>query len=256
MEDSNIQAAILISSFAFFLVLNIIIVLFYIFQKKKIAFLLNERAQERKFEKTLITSQVEIKENTLKGIAWELHDNVGQLLSLARLELNILLAQNSENNEKLEEISNIVGKSLEEIRALSKTLNQEVVHSIGIENAIQIEVDRLNRLKFINCQFKIIGNTKNISTKDEIILFRIVQEFINNTIKHSKATQLHIQLEYLTDKLFIKLKDNGIGFNNKNIQTGSGLINMKSRAELIKTQLSFTSDISGTQLKLSYPIIN
>ncbi len=255
MEISTFQAATLIISFAFFLVLSIIIILFYVFQKKKISFLLNEREQERKFEKILIESQIEIKENTLKGIAWELHDNVGQLLSLARLELNILLAQNNEKNDKIEEISGIIGKSLQEIRAFSKTLNQDVVQSIGIENALQIEVDRLNRLKFIECQLNVDGETKKISTKDEIILFRIVQEFINNTIKHSKATQLDIQLAYLDDKLTIKLKDNGVGFDKEKIKKGSGLINMKSRAELIKAHFNFTSDTSGTQVKLTYPFL-
>jgi len=252
MDVNEIQIVIVLTSIVFFTILAVVAILFFVFQKKKIAFLIKEQKQKESFSKTLIKSQIEIKENTLKGVAWELHDNIGQLLSLASMELKILKAQN--DSPAIVEISEIVTKSLQEIRMLAKTLNQEVIHNIGIEKAIQLEIDRFNRLNFINAKMHIIGQTVSIPNQHEIILFRIIQELFSNTIKHSKATELSINIKYLTDSVIIQLLDNGIGFDINNVQFGSGIINMKSRAKLIDAKLNIQSGENGTSVTITYPL--
>lgn len=254
MELNEIQIVIIISAIVLFTVLGMIITLFTLFQKKKLAFYMRQKEQEKQFEKTLTKSQIEIHENTLKNIAWELHDNVGQLLSLARLELNILEPKLKNSSDKIKEVSAIIGESLQEIRTISKTLNAEVINNLGIVDAIQVEIDRFNRLKFIKSDFKIHGAVYNIPEKDEIILFRMIQEFFSNTIKHSKASELKVSLNYTSDHLTIRVEDNGQGFDITRAKKGSGLINIKSRAALIKTKLDFSSDKNGTKMKLIYPI--
>jgi len=253
MEFDEIQIVIIFSSIVLFTVLGIVITLFYLFQKKKLAFLLREKEQEKEFEETLKHSQIEIRENALKNIAWELHDNVGQLLSLARLELNILQPKSTNNADKIEEVSNIIGDSLQEIRALSKTLNAEVINNLGIVESIQIEIDRFNKLNFIKTNFEVKGEIYAISPKDEIILFRMIQEFFSNTIKHSQATKLEVTLDYLPETFEICVNDNGQGFDITKAKKGSGLLNIASRAALINTELDYNSDTSGTKMKLTYP---
>ncbi len=253
MEFDEIQIVIIFSSIVLFTVLGIIITLFYLFQKKKLVFILREKEQEKEFEETLKHSQIEISENALKNIAWELHDNVGQLLSLARLELNILQPKLTNNADKIQEVSNIIGDSLQEIRAISKTLNAEVINSLGIVESIQVEIDRFNRLKFIQTKFEIKGEKYDLPHKDEIILFRMIQEFFSNTIKHSQATKLKVTLDYLPNTFEICVNDNGQGFNITTAKKGSGLINIKSRATLINTKLEYNSSEKGTQMKLTYP---
>jgi signal transduction histidine kinase len=252
MKINELQVVIFIVSIVFFTILAVVTVLFFLFQKKKIAFLLKEQKQKEAFSETLIKSQIEIKENTLKGVAWELHDNIGQLLSLASMQLKILKMQDS--NPTIIEISDIVSKSLQEIRMLAKTLNQEVVHAIGIEKAIQIEIDRFNRLNFIDAKMIIKGEEKTISNQHEIILFRIIQEFFSNTIKHSKASKLDIIIEYKADNVKFLLSDNGVGFDTENTQLGSGIINIKSRAALINADLKIESNNKGTKVIINYPL--
>jgi signal transduction histidine kinase len=252
MKINELQVVIFIVSIVFFTILAVVTVLFFLFQKKKIAFLLKEQKQKEAFSETLIKSQIEIKENTLKGVAWELHDNIGQLLSLASMQLKILKMQDS--NPTIVEISDIVSKSLQEIRMLAKTLNQEVVHAIGIEKAIQIEIDRFNRLNFIDAKMIIKGEEKTISNQHEIILFRIIQEFFSNTIKHSKASKLDIIIEYKADNVKFLLSDNGVGFDTENTQLGSGIINIKSRAALINADLKIESNNKGTKVIINYPL--
>ncbi len=253
MEFDDLQIVIIFSSIVLFTILAMVITLFYLFQKKKVAFILREKEKEKEFEETLKHSQIEIRENALKNIAWELHDNVGQLLSLARLELNILQPKSVNNADKIQEVSTIIGDSLQEIRAISKTLNAEVINSLGIVESIQIEIDRFDRLKFIQTKFEIQGEEYDLPHKDEIILFRMIQEFFSNTIKHSQATKLEVTLDYSPNTFEICVNDNGQGFDITTAKKGSGLINIKSRAALINTKLKYDSSEKGTQMKLTYP---
>jgi len=253
MEFDEIQIVILVSSFVLFTILVVAVLLFTIFQKKKTDFLMREREQEKRFEKILTESQIEIRENALKNIAWELHDNVGQLLALARLELNILQPNVKDGNApKVQEISQLIGDSIQDIRSLSKTLNPEVINNMGLVQAIESDINRFNRLKFLDASIKVEGETYDLPEKDIVILFRILQEFFNNTVKHSKATTLKVEVTYTSSKVYICAKDNGKGYDENLIKKGSGLINMKSRADLIKTTFKQTSNSKGTKIELVY----
>lgn len=255
MEHNEVQiTVIIISAVILFTVLIIVITLFSIFQKKKLSFILREKEKEKQFEETLNNSQMEIRENALKNIAWELHDNVGQLLSLARLELNILQPSVTEENiDKVHEISSLIGDSLQEIRSLSKTLNPEVINNMGLKQALENDIERFNKLKFLDATLDVTGEEYELPKKDVIILFRILQEFFSNTIKHSQATSLEVKMDYTPKEVYLSAKDNGKGFDITTTIKGSGLINMESRAALINTTLDRTSDASGTKIELIYP---
>lgn len=255
MEFDEIQIVILVSSFIVFTILIVAVALFTIFQKKKTDFILREREQEKRFEKILTESQIEIRENALKNIAWELHDNVGQLLSIARLELNILQPNVKEDNtSKVKEISQLIGDSIQDIRSLSKTLNPEVINNMGLVQALESDINRFNRLNFIKAKLTIDGDVCELPKKDVIILFRILQEFFNNTIKHSQATSLDVKIKYTPQKVYISAKDNGKGYDDKKVKKGSGLINMRSRADLIGTKIELASTPKGTEIELVYTI--
>jgi len=254
MEQDKILIVIIVSTVVLFTVLIIVITLFTLFQKKKVSFILREKEQEKRFEETLTESQIEIRENALKNIAWELHDNVGQLLSLARLELNILQPNVTlENTDKVQEIGDLIGETLQEIRSLSKTLNPDVINNMGLIQAIETDIDRFNKLNFLDAKFEVTGEEYDISKKDVIILFRILQEFFSNTIKHSQATELTVKVDYTPKQITLCVKDNGKGFDIASVKKGSGLINMNSRAALINTKLHRTSDASGSKIELIYP---
>jgi signal transduction histidine kinase len=253
MENEIIKIIMIVTVLILALFLIIFVTLFTLFQKKKVDLLLEQKEKEKIFEETLKRSEIEIKENALKNISWELHDNVGQLLSLARLELNILKPKSVQNAEKISEISEIIGTSLQEIRTISKILNSEYINSIGLEESIKIEIDRFNRLKFIAATLEISGENFEIPNQDEIILFRMIQEFFSNTIKHAQATQLSVSLHFTEQQLEILVQDNGKGFELEKAVKGSGLLNMQSRAKMIQTQFELISDAKGTQIKMTYP---
>jgi len=256
MKQEDITILILITTLTVVLLIVIIIIIFSIFQNKKVKFLNEQKESKQRFEEEIIKSQLETREQTLQNISWELHDNVGQLLSVARMQLNMLQPTLAENHKSIiEETGEIISKSLQEIRSLSKILNPEVVRNIGLDEALNIEIQRLNRLNFMNATFNIKGKSITIDQKDEIILFRILQEFLSNTVKHSKAAKLKVLLNYTNNKLIIIVKDYGIGFDLDTTDKGSGLINMKSRAQLIKTDFDLNSEKDkGVCLTLTYPL--
>jgi hypothetical protein len=153
------------------------------------------------------------------------------------------------------EVKKTIGKSLQEIRALSKMINPEAIKNIRLNKAVQLEVDRLNRLNFIDSKLIVSGEVEAISSKSEIILFRILQEFLSNTIKHSRATALQIRLNYTKKNLQIIAKDNGVGFDVSLLSgaKGIGLNNIKSRAKLIHATVKIVSEKNqGTQLEINY----
>ncbi|PID67697.1 MAG: histidine kinase [Flavobacteriia bacterium] len=253
MDIEAFKIVVFLSSITLLLILGIFITLFILFQRKKTAMTLEQREKERMYEETISKSSIEIREHTLKGIAWELHDNVGQLLSLAQLELNILKSKPGNYQDKISEIANIVGTSLSEIRLLSKTLNPEFISNVGLIDSIQLEIDRFNRLNYIDAQMSIEGEPYQVSNKDQVILFRIIQEFFSNTIKHAQASELRVTLIYQPDNLEITVADNGIGFDISRVEQGSGLMNMKSRIQMINAKLEIISGEKGTKIVMKYP---
>ncbi|OEK08307.1 histidine kinase [Flavivirga aquatica] len=239
------------------IVTSLVIVFFVVFLKRKNKILLDKVKQQQAFEAEIAQAQTETQEQTLKNIGWELHDNVGQLLSFASMQLSILKMQVADDvKDKFKDTSDALKDSLSEVRSLSRTLNNEVVLNIGFEKSITNELNRLKKMKFTSAELKIIGEKVDFKDKKhEIIIFRILQEFLSNSVKYSEAKNLNIILDYQPENLVITAKDDGKGFNVNEIEKGSGLINMKSRATLVNATLNLASKPNeGVELTLCYPL--
>ncbi len=239
------------------IVCALIIIFFTVFQKRKNKLLLDKIEQQKIFDEEISRTQTEIQEQTLKNIGWELHDNVGQLLSVASMQLSLLGTQVSDEvKANVIETTNIVRESLKEVRSLSKSLNNEVILNIGFEKSITNELDRLKRMKFTSAELLVKGESISLENKKhEIIMFRILQEFFSNSVKYSEAKNLKVKLDYNNQHLLIEASDDGKGFDIETAEKGSGLINMKSRAELINAKFDLTSQLGeGVTLTIDYPL--
>lgn len=250
MEQAIPENIFIITSLLAFIMASTVITLFVVFQRRKNKLLQEQEAAQKKFEKEIAETQIEIREQTLRNISWELHDNIGQLLTLAKIQLQ------SATEENIDEVSKTITKSLTELRTLSKLINPEALNNIRLQDAIQLEIDRFNRLQFVKSSLEITGEPKALKQKSEIIIFRILQEFFANTIKHSKAMQLDVKLTYSSEELRIEAKDNGVGFAAENVSgKGIGLLNMQNRAKLINAHIDLTSSPNqGTMLVIQYKL--
>lgn len=250
MEQEGVKFILIFTSLLILLMAISVVVFFVIYHKRKNKLLQEQEERKKRFEREIIETQIEIREETLRNISWELHDNIGQLLTLAKIQL-----QNATKNN-IEEVSETISKGLKEVRALSNLINPEAIKNIQLKEAIQLEIDRFNRLNFMVSSLKIYGKEYKIDKKANIIIFRILQEFFSNTIKHSKASKLKVVLKYTNDALLITVSDNGIGFSaTENSGKGIGLQNIKNRAKLIGAKATFmTEKNKGTTLLIQYKL--
>ena len=251
MDQDTQLLVILVVLLVLFLLAVIIFVLFSVFMRRKNSLLREQIEAEKRYERAIAETQIEIREETLRNISWELHDNIGQLLTLAKIK-----AQNVEGGEEMLEVAETIGTGLNELRALSKSINPEAINGQSLIYSLEQEVSRFNRLKFLSANYELLGDPVTINSKVEIVLFRVVQEFMTNTMKHSKASRLEVKVEFKADSLVITALDDGIGFDSeKQLAKGIGLSNIDKRAELIGARAKISSiPGAGTQLKLEYPL--
>ncbi len=237
------------------IVAALIILFFIVFTKRKNKILFDKFKQQQEFEEELAKTQLEIQEQTLKNIGRELHDNVGQMLAYANMQLNALGSTVTDAiKPKVEDTKKTISNSIEEVRALSKTLNSDVTLNLGLVVSLTNEIARLNKLNAIDATISVKGEEQDLpNKKDEIFIYRIIQEFLSNTLKYAQAEHVSVAMNYQSDLLTIVVKDDGMGFNPDLIKKGSGLINMQSRASLINAELEINSEVDkGTELYLKY----
>ncbi|HEY4935876.1 MAG TPA: sensor histidine kinase [Puia sp.] len=247
-----------ITIFILVMVSFIIIILFFI-QKKQKGFALDLMAVKATYERELYKTQLEIQEQTFQEIAREIHDNVGQILSLAKLGLSTLdLERKDEAKESVVEISDILEKALDDLRHMSRTMNAEIIKKGGLKKSIEMQVGYIQRGGKFNIHFHVNGEHVILDETKEIILFRIVQEAVNNIIRHSTATDICISLYYSKDLLKLHIQDNGKGFSLNDQISGpnhiSGIYNMQHRAKLIEAEFQLDSKIgNGTSIIVTTP---
>ncbi len=213
---------------------------------------------QKNYETELLKTQMEVQEQTLKTVAYDLHDNIGQLLSLTTITLSSINLNDSENTAgKIALIEDLTLRSIKEVKALSRLLHGEEIVSRGLKAAIEFELEWLKRSDKFRISFDHNVATYNIDSAKETILFRLFQEIINNIIQHAKATEIIINLETTTDSLKLTISDNGTGFNVDEIlnrKAGMGLHNIIKRSAMINGTASIISaPLKGATITINVP---
>ena len=254
MNFSETDFLITLSTFIILIVVLMMVLIYGVFIKKKSELLLSQQKKEAIFEQELAISQVEIKEQTLNYIGQELHDDLGQKLSVARLMTNkISFSKETDIKEIGTEINLLVGECIQDIRNLSKIFITKQVEHFGFVDSIEREVFRLRKLSLMEVEYQ--NNNHHLEMKPDhaLILFRIIQECINNVIKHSRAKTIVLAVHENNDSIEVKVSDDGIGFREKDIYDGSGLKSMANRAKIINADFNIKSqENKGTDITVLY----
>ncbi|MCB0768570.1 MAG: hypothetical protein KDB95_15280 [Flavobacteriales bacterium] len=169
-------------------------------------------------------------EQTLAEVGRELHDNVGQLLTVVQMGLRNMEAERRDDPAATGTME-ALEQSIEEVRRLGRSLNQELWQERSIVEALRLEGDRIGRLGRVNVTMHEDGHAAEPNADTKIILFRTVQEVLNNALRHSGATAIGITA--WGDPLSIRVTDNGKGFDRGTTKNGGGLLNIINRCELI-----------------------
>ncbi|NQX98675.1 MAG: sensor histidine kinase, partial [Flavobacteriales bacterium] len=198
-------------------------------------------------------------EQERERISRDLHDGVGQSLAAIKLHFESFKANHNQNNEiedELETISTILQDTIQDLRRICFNTLPIVLQEYGLIKGIQeLQINASNK------DFKILFSYNDefpaMSKPLQISIFRIIQEFINNSIKHGESTEVIIDLENNSEYIILNLKDNGVGFNINDLELfkGHGLKNIQNRIDSFKGKIEMNSVIDrGTEFDIAFPI--
>ncbi len=240
-----VLGTLMLTSFAFFLVIYL-----QVQKRKQNRF----RIEKEQLEQEVLRTGLKVKEQAINTMSRELHDNIGSRLNAVMRFLHVIQTTEDKTTvaELVKESQGLLGEVIKDARNISHVLNSDYVMNHGLVEAVQKEVDFVKRSAGINAMVLVEGDYYNFNSGHELIVFRMIQEAISNTIKYAKATNLRISMRY-TERLFeLKITDNGTGFDTDIAADGIGLANMKNRARMLKADFALQSKPGeGTTLLLT-----
>lgn len=253
-SSSEIYYTIVLATIFFIVLIGVVVTAVWRYYHRK-------RAHEktlREFDHILLQSRLEIQEETFKSISRELHDNIGQILTLAKLHLNTLtLENNDESRERLNGAIDMITQTIQSLRDVSKNLHADTISKNGLVPALETEIRIIEKLGILQPVFRVKGQPVHMDDNKSLIIFRIVQEALQNIVKHARATILEMNVDYSLEQMKLTISDNGTGFNwYESRDKGSGLRNMTDRARIIGAKFDIQRPAAnGTIIILSIPIL-
>jgi len=201
----------------------------------------------------LITTQ----ENTFRSLSRELHDDFGQILTaigamLARAQRRTP-AEAGADKQDLREIQEVTQSTLEKVRSLSQSLHPVILEDAGFEGAIDVYLPTFEKQTGISVQYEKSGTSRELDRAVATHLYRVLQEALNNVVRHSKSPSAQVRLNYTPDEVVLEVEDRGVGLG-KGRGRGMGLVSMRERAELVNGRVEFLpAEGGGTLIRMTVP---
>lgn len=265
MQDQNqeILIVVIIGGLLAVLLVGFIVTILFLYQRKQYRQQQELARVKEEYDQEVLKSQLEIQETTLKSIAQELHDNIGQVLSVVKLSLAVLpVEKEHQAYAPLQHIREVLNKAVYDLADLTKSLHTDRIAQIGLAESIRFDLETLRKTGLVQVNLELHGEEYRLGEQKEIFIFRIFQELINNILKHAKATQVTVLLNYLSDEVFIfSVRDDGVGFdmqekkNSLSPLNGVGLKSLFNRAKLIGAKMVFNAEPGkGTFVRMELPL--
>jgi len=205
----------------------------------------------------MYANQQKVQEQTLNHVSQEIHDNVGQMLSLVKIQLNLAAQKNNIQNELIAEAQENIGRAMMDLRDLAKGMSSERIRVLGLVGSVEQEAERIRRTGSCLISIECKGAVIQLEHQKETILFRVIQECLQYTLKQSRATEILLSFNYIDQYLHINIKDNGKGFlvSRENNLIGMGLLNIHHRIKLMNGRIIIQSEPGiGTNLHIEVPL--
>ena len=215
-------------------------------------------AQELNIEQRLVQATIDGQEKEKRAIGMELHDHINQILASTKMYIELAKTDATNRNEILNKSASQVDYAINEIRNLSKAL---VLHDIEAGGVVRQVMEMMGDIGILtNMEFDANISEEAIdqlSVKQQLAVFRIIQEQFNNIVKHAAASKVVIHLRQVQQDIQLEIGDNGRGFDVSHARNGIGLSNIKSRAHILKGKMNIeSSEGAGTRLTISFPLMS
>ena len=205
----------------------------------------------------IINTKLQVQESTLGHLSREIHDNIGQKLSLVKLHLNAELGtQQQVSPDTIRNVIQVLSETMDDLRAISRSLNSDLIVSNGLIKALENEIVQLNRSGLYTIKLRVIAEEKYLTPEQELVLFRIAQESLNNTIKHAEASSIILEFDFGEPGfLHARFHDDGQGFDPNKVEEGNGTINIRQRARMLGGTATIQSAPgNGTTVHINIPL--
>lgn len=257
-SSQNIIVFVILCTILILLLISFVAFILFRYQQKQNAYFKDIESLKTSYENTMLQSQLEIQEQTFQNISREIHDNIGQKLTLAKLHLNTLtIREDHPSLKQVAESVNMIGEAINDLSDISRSMSSEIVLNNGFLNAVEFEAMQLRRPGLYTINVNTSGNPVFLNANTELVLFRILQEALNNIVKHAGASLINIRLHYSSQSLLMEIADNGKGFNTEMQSEGTGLRNIRKRGMLLNGNMRINSNAgNGTTLQVEIPINN
>jgi len=257
MQDHLSEVAlILIGSTLIILVLTgLIVISLFINQKRKYRYRQEKFEMRTNFDEALLRSHIEIQSQAFESISRELHDNVGTLISIAMVHIRSMEGDADEHKRlKITEVDGLLNEAMGTLRDISRSINPENIQRLGWQGSFIAELDSIRKTNLFVIHYSEEGAPFQIEVRKQVIIFRILQETLNNIVKHSNANHIHAHIAFAEPEVMISVQDDGRGFDKKPVDIqGAGIKNMLTRARMLPAALGIeSSPEAGTLITLSY----
>lgn len=255
MNTAETAIIFIIGSLTLLVFVFFIILILFEYRKRQVRHITEKLELKHRYEHEVLQTQIEVQEQSFRYISEEIHDNIAQVLSLVKLKLYKTAGKTTDENIKagIDDSNNLLGKTMNDLRNLSHTLNGGLVSKIPLPESIEKELSYIRDANDMSANMAITGTPYDISGQKKLLAFRIIQEAINNAIKHGKAKRINISLAYGEAQLTIGITDSGKGFDTKLLDDskGLGLHNMQVRARLLGNMDVVSEPDKGTTITLN-----
>lgn len=237
-QNTNSEVSIVIITAFLLLLTTFIVSILYYYQRKQFTYFSEIEKLKSDHKTNLLSTQLEIQENTIQSISRDIHDNINLNLTLAKLNLNTL---NTENKfpfkDNIQHIIELIGTAINDLSNLSRSMNADLLKEQGLFHALSYEKEKIKKLERFEIETGISGEPIFMDFQKELFIFRIIQESFNNILKHSQASRIWLELHYNDTMLTVTVRDNGIGIGTEGPEPrkkdSAGILNMQKRAALI-----------------------
>ena len=240
----------------FLVISGLMVFILIYYQKRRFQHQQQILEMEKQYREQLLQSQLETQEYSFNQISQELHDNIGQLLSSTKLLLGIASMEMETVPDTIKTAEQTVGKAIQDLRSLSKSLNKEWLHQFNLIENLEAEKERINAAR--NIKVELISQYEKLPLEPDaqVMLFRVVQEALQNSIKHSFAKHIIIQIKNTDAHFELSIEDDGRGFDIEKAKKESlGLRNMEHRTQLLGGTIEWQQgEKNGTIITIKIPV--
>lgn len=251
-EKANLRGLLLLALAIIFLIF------FVIARQQQHKLYLKQKLMKEESCKQLLQSQLETQEYAFNQISQELHDNIGQLLSSTKLLLNIGTTELPTVPDALKTAEQTVSKAIQDLRSLSKSLNNEWLTQFNLIENLEAEKERINAARNIEVNINSAYLKLPLEPEAQVMLFRVVQEALQNSIRHASPNHINIEIKNKDNHFELSIQDDGRGFDINSAKKESlGLRNMEHRVQLLGGTITWQSEAgTGTFISINVPVKN